>query len=112
MQYARNASGGDDCDKTGATSGPRSCLGGWYVPNAGEFEAMFHALCGTGYELPTDTKYWTSTFQQEAGLSPVAAYFAVTLPADCATGDLTYERTSSAEPANNGYAIRYIRQFG
>gem|GEM_PF-1307069 len=115
VQYMTNMAGevGSENCTEGVPSGPSSCLGGWYIPNVGEFEVMFHALCGTTYALPTGTKYWTSTMQQDGNIPELkAGYFAATLPADCETGSISYTRTSSNLPASDGYAIRYIRQFG
>ncbi|MCH9756320.1 MAG: hypothetical protein K0U37_03890 [Gammaproteobacteria bacterium] len=95
----------------GVTSGSNACLGGWHVPNVGEFLAMFVALCNTSYALTTGSmKYWTST----SDASQPDNVFAVNVPSNhnCDVSNLTITSEAPNQEASTGFVIRYIRGFG
>jgi len=111
LLYVTNESGEvgtANCDE-GVSYGTRSCLGGWYIPNVNEFKTMFNTLCGSGYELPSNRTYWTSSYP----LSNNQRIYAINVPTNhsCDVSNLTISEEDPTKTASHGYAIRYIRQF-
>jgi len=94
-----------------------TCLGGWYIPNLGEFKVMFKSLCETPYALDSGEfegnkiYYWTST-QSLTGQGLIKV---VHIPANhnC---DISQLEVSDIEqdytlPTGTSRA-RFVRQFG